>query len=272
MIFQEPPPALNPVMSGGRRSPRRSPPTAARRGGASRPVGCSPRWASPTPGAPAAGVSFQFSGGMKQRVMIAIALCRPPAPADRRRADHGPSTSPSRPRCSTCSPNCSAARAWPMLLITHDLGVVARRPPRGVMYLPVRWWRAVRARPSSPRRCIRIRASSSPVLPEVAKRGCAAPAGRRAAARPPLPGRRLRRALSGAFLRPLRRGSPRLAWVGTQPCCHLYEGVAIPAPVRAQTAGAADVVAARPAQSVLGGGRAGVHFGTQVSCAAPSVT
>ncbi len=38
------------------------------------------------------------------------------------------STSPCRRRSWPCSPNCAASSAWRMLLVTHDLGVVAASP------------------------------------------------------------------------------------------------------------------------------------------------
>ena len=94
MIFQEPMTSLNPVLTVGRQIGEV--PRPARRH--CRPGGRRARAVEMLtlvgiPGAERGGSweyhPHQLSGGMRQRVMIAIALACNPKPADRRRADHG---------------------------------------------------------------------------------------------------------------------------------------------------------------------------------------
>ena len=83
--------ALNPVLSiatpGDRHPvPRRSEPS--RREAPRARSRCCGASASRTPSAGSTAIPHEFSGGMRQRICIAMALIAGPGPADRRRADH----------------------------------------------------------------------------------------------------------------------------------------------------------------------------------------
>ena len=90
--------------------------------------------AIPEPDRRARDYPHQLSGGMRQRIMIAMAIVNRPQfslptnPPPR-------STSPSRRRFSTCSPNCAPKFGLAMLFISHDLAVVSQVADRvAVMY------------------------------------------------------------------------------------------------------------------------------------------
>ncbi|MFT3963486.1 dipeptide ABC transporter ATP-binding protein [Propionivibrio sp.] len=136
MIFQEPATSLNPVLTVGRQigevlERHGNLPAGADAGRAAellRAVGI----ADPT--RRLADYPFQLSGGMKQRVMIAIALAGDP----RLLIADEPTTALDvtiQAQILELLQRLQAERGMGMLLITHDLGVVARMAHRvGVMY------------------------------------------------------------------------------------------------------------------------------------------
>ena len=91
MIFQDPMTSLNPVYRSATRSSRRSAPTSrpATRTAKRRAVELLRQVGIPNPQARVDDYPHQFSGGMRQRVMIAMALVVQPGHPDRRRADDG---------------------------------------------------------------------------------------------------------------------------------------------------------------------------------------
>jgi peptide/nickel transport system ATP-binding protein len=136
MIFQEPATSLNPVLTVGRQIGEvlerhlglRGAPATARMLELLRQVGIA------DPERRLDEYPFQLSGGMKQRVMIAIALAGEP---ELLIADE-PTTALDvtvQAQILDLLAQLQAERGMGMLLITHDLGVVARMAHRiGVMY------------------------------------------------------------------------------------------------------------------------------------------
>jgi peptide/nickel transport system ATP-binding protein len=136
MIFQEPATSLNPVMSIGTQIGEALALHRGLRGGAAR---AEARRLLEEVGIPAArerldDYPFQFSGGMKQRVMIAMALAGEP---ELLIADE-PTTALDvtiQAQVLDLLARLQAERGMAMLLITHDLGVVARMAHRvGLLY------------------------------------------------------------------------------------------------------------------------------------------
>ena len=127
MVFQDALSALNPVFTVGWQLGGAVPAcTAASRASRPRPrpSGCSTWSASPTPSARVADYPHQFSGGMRQRVMIAMALALDP---DVLIADE-PTTALDvtvQAQIMKLLADLQSERNMGLILITHDMGVVA---------------------------------------------------------------------------------------------------------------------------------------------------
>ena len=92
MIFQDPMTSLNPVVTVGDQTDRGDPasrPTSRARRPATARSSCCGRCGIPDAERRLDDYPHQMSGGMSQRVMIAMAIACRPATPDRRRADHG---------------------------------------------------------------------------------------------------------------------------------------------------------------------------------------
>ena len=137
MVFQDPMTSLNPVFTVGDQIAETirahfARPARRRRGTA--PSRCSAEVGIPDPGRGYRAYPHQLSGGMRQRVMIAIALAAEP---ELLIADE-PTTALDvtvQAQILELLDRLRQARGMSVLLITHDLGVVAGRADRvAVMY------------------------------------------------------------------------------------------------------------------------------------------
>ena len=137
MIFQEPMSSLNPALTVGLQVAEPAQPASRRRRGPRRSTwrrSCSARVRIPDAASRLASYPHQYSGGMRQRVMIAMALaCQP-----RLIIADEPTTALDvtvQAQILDLLKELTRETGSSLLLITHDLGVVARYADRvAVMY------------------------------------------------------------------------------------------------------------------------------------------
>jgi len=263
MVFQEPATSLNPVMTVGDQigevlAQHRGLDGAARQAEVVRLLAAV---GIPDAARRAADYPFQFSGGMKQRVMIAMALAGEP---ELLIADE-PTTALDvtiQAQVLDLLARLQAERGMGMLLITHDLGVVARSADQvGVMY-------AGQLVETGGRDDF-FRAPLHPysrklfaALPSAAQRGgpLDAPEGSVPVLDGDFPGCRFVERCPLAFDR-CDDEAPDWASVGAQRVrCHLYESVSIPRPLEAREANYAATVVRKHQAPVLEVRNLKVHF------------
>ena len=127
MIFQDPLSSLHPYYTVGHQiiEAYRVHNEVSKKAAREHAVDLLDRVGIPQPAARVDDYPHQFSGGMRQRAMIAMALSCDPGAADRRRAHHRArrhrAGADPRPDLATCSQEFGSA----VIIITHDLGVVA---------------------------------------------------------------------------------------------------------------------------------------------------
>ena len=187
-------------------SPRRSACTIPARRGAScgpAPSSCSSWSASPSPTSASDRYPHEFSGGMRQRAVIAMAVANEPEPDHRRRADHRARRDGPGPDPPGAAHGPAARPATAIMLITHDLGVVAGVADRVlVMYAGADGRAGVGRAGSSTSRATPTRRASSP--PSRGWTAAAATSGSTRSGQPPKPTRSRPAAGSGRAARTSR--------------------------------------------------------------------